>query len=146
MAQRGGATIQLTKASEQNFKRQMKRIGDRSSEAAVAGFEKFLQNAVTLAKNKLKADKHIQTSRLRNSIGVMTAKKNIGKYSDGMGGTFDGDIRANLKDDEAAIGTNVEYAGFIEFQHDSFLYWAIKNSNRAEMGRAISERLLGFKQ
>ena len=142
----GGATIQLTRASEQNFKRQMEKLHERTDEAAQFGFSRFLQNAVTLAKNKLKVDHHVKTGRLRNSIGWMTAKKNIGKYKDKNGKSYNGSLSVSLGDNEAAIGTNVEYASRIELMYDSFLYWAVKNSDVDEMGREISKRLLGIKQ
>lgn len=61
------------------------------------------------AKTKLKSDGHIITGRLFSSIHVVTK---------------DSDIQISLKPTERAVGTNVVYAPYIEFEHDSFLHWA----------------------
>jgi hypothetical protein len=123
-----------------------------------------------LAQLRLTDRGHIVTSRLKNSIYVQMPKQSqankIGremgqennktyKYE---GGSGDREMKTvNLQVGEGAVGTNVEYAGAIEFgsrahdinspvlikgvgwryikKHpgfagDSFLYWAAKNVNK----------------
>jgi len=85
---------------------------------------------------------HIITSRLKNSIFVKSQKmsdvltsKNGLTYTDNDKKSYQADLTTvKLGDNELAIGTNVEYAPFIEFgttkfSGDSYLYWAMKNIN-----------------
>lgn len=116
---KGGATIELMADSRDNFDRQIDKLSERSLEAAMKGFVKLMTNAKTLAQQKLKADGHIVTSRLRNSIYIKTGTKqtipgNKQTYSDGQGRSFNADFDVELTRTEVAIGTNVEYAAAIE--------------------------------
>ena len=80
------------------------------------------------AKNKLKDDGHIITSRLRSSIHaevrggylrgtedrVITRMGGF-RYTDKDGNSYDGDLKEPIGEFEALAGTNVEYAAAMEF-------------------------------
>jgi hypothetical protein len=85
-----------------------------------------------IAQKKIKTDKHIITSRLRNSLFVQTPKqihakratnKRVYSFQGGTGLRF---LDVQLKKFEVAIGTNVIYAEYIE-KLDSFLEYASSN-------------------
>ena len=89
------------------------------------------------AMNKLKADGHIVTSRLRNSIYVLSHSKELkdkDTYEDNLGNRFSGVLDVNIGEQEAAFGTNVEYAEKIE-RLDSFIYWGFKNADDKEFSK-----------
>jgi len=94
----------------------------------------------TNAQLRLTGRGHIVTSRLKNSIFVKSnkmtdvlKKDNALIYSDKDKKTYQSDLSTvQLNPNELAIGTNVEYAPYIEFgtskmSGDSYLYWAMKN-------------------
>lgn len=116
-----GATIQLTRQSEANFKKQMKKLENLAPNEAFKGVVKLLFDIKLLAQNKLKADKHIVTSRLRNSLYVKTIgqkyaqRSNNSESYNAYGKTYKSDFQVQLKEHEGAIGTNVEYGPAIEF-------------------------------
>ena len=72
--------------------------------------------AETHAKENITADKLIDTGRLRNSITYATGDYlGSGTYSDNNGNTYsDATARNTPKNDEVAIGSNVEYAAYTE--------------------------------
>ena len=72
--------------------------------------------AETHTKDNIKADGLVDTGRLRNSITFATGDySGIGTYSDNEGNRYgDAKARNTPKDDEVAIGTNVEYAAYTE--------------------------------
>ena len=148
------ASIELEKASRLNFERMLDKLSKRTTEAAYKGLVKFLFQIKLLAQNKLKADRHIVTSRLRNSIYVKTHEQkhanvsgNSELYGDDDGNQYLNDLSAiSISENEGAVGTNVEYAEKIETQYDSFLYWAAENADVDRMAREISQELLGFRQ
>jgi len=114
----------------------------------------FLFQVKFLAQNKLKYDKHIVTSRLRNSIFVKTPNQehavlpdNQLTFKDNDGKSWDADMKTvKLQANEGAVGTNVEYADKIEFRYDSFLYWGFKNADLKKAVSKISLEKLGFKR
>jgi len=139
------ATIKIEERSYRDFQRKIGRMETVVVEWTYEAMIKFLTNAQTLAKNKLKSDGHIVYGRLRNSIYVKEKSgKNEGTYT-ANGKQYNNKLEIQLKEDEAAVGTNVEYAEKIEFIYDSFLYWGVKHSDANQMGRDISQKLLGFK-
>lgn len=87
-----------------------------------------------IAQKKIKADGHIVTSRLRNSLFVQTPKqKYANRVTNKISYTFQGGsgirkMRIRLREGEAAFGTNVEYAKYIE-KLDSFIEYASKKVN-----------------
>jgi hypothetical protein len=106
------------------------------------GLVKFLFTAKMNAQNKIKADRHIVTSRLRNSIFVKSHSKfkdNV-NYSDNEGGRFNADLDVDLKPHEAAFGTNVDYAEKIE-RLDSFIWWGFKNADNREFSKEYNRQI-----
>ena len=73
-------------------------------------------SAETHAKENITADDLIDTGRLRNSITYATGDySGIGTYTDNNKKKYsDAKARNTPKDDEVAIGTNVEYAAYTE--------------------------------
>ena len=90
----------------------------------LSALEKGKRNALTAigataethVKDNITADDLIDTGRLRNSITFATGDySGIGTYSDNEGNRYgDAKARNTPKDDEVAIGTNVEYAAYTE--------------------------------
>jgi phage gpG-like protein len=81
------------------------------------------------AKKKLRDDGHIITGRLRASIHAELKSGVTNSYTDSQGRSYDGSLQKDIAADEAIVGTNVEYAPYIEFgsknfKGDSFLGWA----------------------
>ena len=72
--------------------------------------------AETHTKENITADKLVDTGRLRNSITYATGDySGIGTYTDNNKKSYsDATARNTPKDDEVAIGTNVEYAPYLE--------------------------------
>lgn len=139
--------IEISKQSQQNLFKQMDKLKKLAPEKARGGMIKLLFDIKALAQNKLKFDKHIVTSRLRNSIYVQANKlpqvqDNDLTYSDNDGKSYKSALNVKLNDNEGAVGTNVEYAGKIEFGYDSFLYWGLKNADLEKRWREVSAELL----
>ena len=122
-----------------------KKIPLATYEALVA----FLFNAKSLAQNRLKDHKHIVTSRLRNSIYVKSrAKRQDNKqYNDSNGRSYSAELETvALKDQEAAIGTNVEYAAAIERGARPHTIYPVKAKflswiNKVTGGRVFARRV-----
>ena len=95
-----------------------------NSQQILSAMEKGKRNALTAigataethTKDNIKADGLVDTGRLRNSITFATGDySGIGTYSDNEGNRYgDAKARNTPKDDEVAIGTNVEYAAYTE--------------------------------
>ena len=103
----------------------------------------YLFNAKMNAQNKIKADNHIVTSRLRNSIYVQSHSKTLQDkegYKDNEGNAFNARLRIPLAENEAAMGTNVEYAEKIE-RLDSFIYWGFKNADDKEFSKQYNREV-----
>ena len=94
------------------------------SKEILAALEKGKRNALTAigataethTKKNIKADGLVDTGRLRNSITYATGDYlGIGTYTDKKKKKYtDAKARNTPKDDEVAIGTNVEYAAYTE--------------------------------
>ena len=94
------------------------------SKEVLAAMEKGKRNALTAigataethTKDNITADDLIDTGRLRNSITFATGDYlGIGTYTDNKKKKYsDAKARNTPKDDEVAIGTNVEYAAYTE--------------------------------
>ena len=95
-----------------------------NSQQILAALEKGKRNALTAigasaethTKENITADKLVDTGRLRNSITYATGDySGIGTYTDNKKKKYsDAKARNTPKDDEVAIGTNVEYAAYTE--------------------------------
>ena len=128
-----------------SFKRLNKRfklMGKAYPEETFRAIVKILFDIKLIAQKKIKADKHIVSSRLRNSIYVKTLKQKFAKkstnskvysYPGGIdkqgrkvpGGSASRDLSVPLDGQSGAVGTNVLYGNKIE-QLDSFLEHAVK--------------------
>lgn len=144
---RGGASIELTNQSKRNLDLQLKKLNKLSSKSAYDGLIKILFDIKALSQNKLKYDKHIVTSRLRNSMYVQTPKPihtadNSENYKDNNGKSYSSVLDTELSETEGAVGTNVGYGSKIEYLYDSFLYWALKNVDLNKRWREVSAELL----
>lgn len=145
----GGVTIELTQQSKKNIDLQMAKLKKLAPETARKGMFKILFQIKSLAQEKLSYDNHIITSRLKNSIYVqannpkdISMPDNKEKYQDKDGKSFDSKLDVQLTDNEGAVGTNVEYAGKIEYLYDSFLYWAMKNVDLNKRWKEVRDELL----
>ena len=95
-----------------------------NSKQVLSALEKGKRNALTAigataethTKENITADKLVDTGRLRNSITYATGDYlGIGTYTDNKKKKYsDAKARNTPKDDEVAIGTNVEYAAYTE--------------------------------
>ena len=95
-----------------------------NSQQILSALEKGKHNALTAigataethTKENITADKLVDTGRLRNSITYATGDYlGIGTYTDNKKKKYsDAKARNTPKDDEVAIGTNVEYAAYTE--------------------------------
>lgn len=120
----GGVTIELTEQSKKNIDLQMAKLKKLAPEAAKKGMFKLLVDIKSLAQNKLRSDEHIKSSRLRNSLYVQSTannkhlikdKDNSESYTDKDGKSYSRKLDVDLTNNEGAVGTNVEYAGAIEY-------------------------------
>lgn len=146
---KGGAlTLELNLQSKKNADIQFDKLKKLGLEEMKKGLVKILFDIKALAQLKLKADEHIVTSRLRNSIYVKVPEwaknKDNAKYSDITGKNYNADFEVDLAKNEGAVGTNVDYAEKIETQYDSFLYWGLKNVDLDKRWREVSKELLGI--
>ena len=95
-----------------------------NSKQILSALEKGKRNALTAigataethTKENITADKLVDTGRLRNSITYATGDySGIGTYTDNNKKKYsDAKARNTPKNDEVAIGTNVEYAAYTE--------------------------------
>lgn len=145
----GGTSIELTKQSKHNFDVQMNKLGTVAPEKAFKMIVTLLLDIKTLAQQKLKFNRHIKTSRLRNSLYVKTIGQkyanlpdNSISYKDKDNKSYSSDFDVDLEKYEGSVGTNVDYASKIEYLYDSFLYWAMKNVNIEKRGRETAKELL----
>ena len=95
-----------------------------NSQQILSALERGKRNALTAigataethTKENITADKLVDTGRLRNSITYAAGDySGIGTYTDNNKKSYsDAKARNTPKDDEVAIGTNVEYAPYLE--------------------------------
>jgi hypothetical protein len=142
-------TFELEKSGLRNLSNQFGIIKKRYPEKTFEMIVKLLFDIKFLAQKKLRKDKHIVTSRLRNSIYVQTVEGKLSDkplnrptYTDKEGNQYKSGIDVSLKGEEGAIGTNVIYAGKIE-RIDSFIYWGTKHVNVEKRVSELSKDLLG---
>ena len=145
------ATIQVDPISAKRLNKRFKKLSTAYPEETFRAIVKILFDIKLIAQKKIKADGHIVTSRLRNSLFVKTpnqkfAKRSTNKktYNDNDGKSFDGDLNINLRGAEGAVGTNVVYARKIE-KLDSYLGYAAKtvnvNKRLQEIPNAVQKKI-----
>ena len=115
-----GVQIEVDKASLNNLEKQFRALATTIDKASPKAIFKVLMKIKTEAQLYLKGRGHIVTSRLRNSIYVQMpghddAPQNNKSYT-ADGKSYSSELKTvKLKENEGAVGTNVEYAAGIEF-------------------------------
>lgn len=131
-----------------SFKRLNKRfnlLGKAYPEETFRAIVAILFDIKLIAQRKIKADGHIVTSRLRNSLFVKTLKQKFAKRSTNnkpytfQGGTSNRDLSVQLDGQTGAVGTNVVYGRKIE-DLDSYLEHGVKTVNVNKRFQEISKR------
>lgn len=143
------ARIEIDSRSFDNLNKNFDEVKKKIPEFTYRSLVAFLFNAKSLAQNRLKDHKHIVTSRLRNSIYVKShAKRQDNKqYNDSNGRSYSAELETvALKDQEAAIGTNVEYAAAIERGARPHTIYPVKAKflswiNKTTGGRVFARRV-----
>lgn len=108
-------SVTLDERSYQDTLKALERFGKDSQKAIKGAVDATALAVETDAKNKLKEDRHIITSRLRSSIHAETKQQQRFSYTDDKGNVYDGSLNERFEDMEAIAGTNVTYAPHIEF-------------------------------
>ena len=140
--------LTLDKASTDNVQKQLDILRANGEYGALKAIYMVAEKIVNEAKMRLRGQKHIVTSRLRNSIFVKTPVKTSKSYTDKEGRNFTAELfSVSLTDDQCAVGTNVEYAEKIE-NMDPFIAWAaysadVNNSVKDDMQKSM-ENVLKF--
>jgi len=129
-------SITLDQASLDRLNQQMDVLRDGGTKAVSWSIRKIGDKIKNEAQMRLRGQKHIVTSRLRNSLFVKTTTKPDFPFSDNKGNNFVSDLKSvSLDTGDIAIGTNVEYAEKIEIM-DSYLEWAVRN---VDVSRSIHQ-------
>jgi len=137
--------MQIDPISERNLNKRFKVLSKAYPEEMFKAIVAILFDIKLIAQKKIKADGHIVTSRLRNSLFVKTPKQRYAKratnslsYSfDGGSGNRDLDVR--LDGAEGAVGTNVVYAKKIE-DLDSYLEYGVKSVNMSKRFKQFADK------
>ncbi len=108
-------TVSIEEQSQRNVIIALTRFGDKAVKVIQDVVNRTALAIEVDGKNKLRADGHIITARLRSSIHAETVNGQKFTYSDKDGINYDGSLGEKLLPMEAVAGTNVEYAGDIEF-------------------------------
>lgn len=135
--------VSLDDQSLANTLSALDRFGRKAERVVKSVVNKTALAVETDAKNKLKSDGHIITNRLRASIHAETKPNQNFVYSTKSGGTFDGSLKTDFGDLEAIAGTNVDYAGAIEFGSAPHV---IKPKNRKVLSFLIGKERVFSKQ
>jgi hypothetical protein len=126
-----GVSIKVDPISFKRLNKRFKLMGKAYPEETFRAIVKILFDIKLIAQRKIKADGHIVTSRLRNSLFVKTLKQKFAKQSTNKkvytfeGGSANRDLSVALDSQSGAAGTNVLYAQKIE-DLDSYLEHAVK--------------------
>lgn len=117
---KNGVNIEIDQASLNNLNKQFAALGTTIKDASPKAIFKVLMKIKTEAQLYLTGRGHVVTSRLKNSIYVkMPGFDNVPNNSKSYtadGKSYDSDLKTVVvKDNEGAVGTNVEYAAGIEF-------------------------------
>lgn len=142
----GGGSISFEQNSQRKLFENLDKVKINFPKFTYDGIVAFLLTARMNAMNKIKHDRHIVTSRLRNSIYVQSHTKEsalkVSKtYRDNENNSHDAELKSiQLDTNEAAFGTNVEYAEKIE-RLDSFIYWGFKHADNKELSKEFNRQV-----
>ncbi len=140
-----GVTIKVDPISFKRLNKRFKLMGKAYPEETFRAIVAILFDMKLIAQRKIKADGHIVTSRLRNSLFVKTLKQKFAKRSTNkkpytfQGGAANRDLSVVLDNQSGAVGTNVVYAKKIE-DLDSYLEYAAKTVDVNKRFREIPGR------
>lgn len=110
-------SIEIDRESQRNIDKQFELLKKGAGRSMYSALMKVAFKIKSEAQLRLTGRGHIISSRLKNSMFVKALNQvdNV-TYSDTKGKSYNADLTTvNLKSDEFAIGTNVEYAEAIEF-------------------------------
>jgi hypothetical protein len=137
--------------SFKKLNKRFKLMGKHYPEETYRAIVKILFDMKLIAQRKIKADKHIVTARLRNSLFVKTIKQKFANRATNKkgytftGGSGDRDLNVKLRNDEGAFGTNVIYGQKIE-DLDSFIEYAVQtvdvNKRLREVPEAANKKII----
>ena len=113
---------EFTDDSVRSLLRDLEKFGSDQHKKTKDNLHEAGINIESASKNKITADGHVDTGRLRSSIHYesSTVNRNF-RYSDDKGESFDGSLGVNPDELEVYVGTNVQYADKIR-QIDDFLF------------------------
>jgi hypothetical protein len=140
-----GVVMKFDQRSEKELKKRFKILFNAYPTEIYKAMVSILFDMKLIAQKKIKKDKHIVTSRLRNSLFVKTPKQKYAKRSTNkrtysfQGGTGLRFLSVPLKKGEGAFGTNVVYAEKIE-ELDSFIKFASENVDVDKRYRQAADR------
>jgi HK97 gp10 family phage protein len=101
-------------SSLQGFEDIITKLNNLSINVDVAIDKGIMRNARRVA-NEAKLLCPVNDGRLRNSIHVHKGKGDKYSYTDNNGSTYSGALTGKTEDHTAIVGTNVEYASYVEF-------------------------------
>lgn len=142
------ASVELDQKSLNATLNAFKKFGKDSEKVIKDVVDAVAINMSTDAKVKLKTDGHIVTGRLWSSVHPEYKPNVTYNYKDDEDESFDGSLKENFGALEAIVGTNVTYAGKIEFMYDSFLRWAAEKQRPLflkRMNEALNNLIGGYK-
>lgn len=137
--------IKLDRISHKTLNKRFKLMDKHYPAETFRAIVAILFDMKLIAQRKIKADGHIVTSRLRNSIFVKTPKQEFANKATNkrgysfQGGTGNRDLRVSLNKQQGAVGTNVVYGDKIE-KLDSYLKHAAKTVNIKKRLQEIPKR------
>jgi phage gpG-like protein len=126
------------------LQKEIREKGDEIKKAVKTAVDLTAYAVETSAKKKLKSDGHIITGRLWSSIHPELKEGDAYNYTDNNGKSHDGSLGEQIADDEAIVGTNVEYGPYIEYgtkyiRADSFLGFAAVEQRKKLVARVKKE-------
>jgi len=135
--------IELDQKSVNEVNRSLRDYGKRAGRALMDAILKTGLAIETDAKSRLKGElgsgKHWITGRLATSVHMESKEMNSFRMESHASKLSDGNLRVAIADDEAVVGTNVEYAPKIEFDYDSFLRFAGERQEKKFAQRVTKE-------
>ncbi len=113
---------EFTDDSVKSLLKDLEKYGDDQRKKTKDNLHEAGINIESASKNRITADEHVDTGRLRSSIHYESSSVNNNfRYSDDEGNSFDGSLGINPDELEVYVGTNVDYAEKIR-QIDDFLF------------------------
>ena len=109
----GDITIKISNAEIQNAIAKLKSWETKKIEALT----RLVNDTAISVHNYASRHSPVVTNRYRSSLHIQTGAPQPYQYSDKEGNTWDGTIQINLPKMAAIVGTNVDYAFYVERRH-----------------------------